>query len=99
MREIVQDFVGTTGLDLWQSFFLKGAFLAQDKKSFGANFNTQRDDGLSLTEQECKYLRIEKTTGWKLKQPWALWRLVALCALGAAVQGWDEAAVAGGRIL
>ena len=31
------------------------------------------------------------------KQPWRMWNLVLLCALGACVQGWDESAVNGGQ--
>lgn len=46
-------------------------------------------DMIDTTDQRRRWKVSRKK--WRL--PWPLWRLVALCALGALVQGWDEAAV------
>jgi hypothetical protein len=91
MRDEVFRFIQETSLNDYHSHFLKGAFLAQNPKAFSGT----RDDDLFLKDDEAMCLEEEKTNRWK--HPRALWQLVALCAVGAAVQGWDESAVDGGK--
>ena len=93
LKDKVIAFVDEAGLNDDEVYFLKAGFIAQSDEAFTGDPN----DGpfqLTLTQPEKTCLREEKTRRWK--HPGALWRLVALCALGAAVQGWDEAAVDGG---
>ena len=90
IRQKVEDFIIETGLTDDRAYLQKGAFLVQNDDAF----DETRDDGLTLTKVEEDWLKLERTNKWR--QPAALWRLVALCALGAMVQGWDESAVNGG---
>ena len=103
METLLDDFMKKTDIEhIYRQIFRKGMYLAQYSEAF-ANPG-EREDGLSLTDKEQKYIKFEKlvTTNelptWKLdfekwRLPGPLWRLVVLCALGALVQGWDEAAV------
>ena len=96
LEDKVTRFVDHAGLDDYINYFLKAGFVAQSDDAF----NCDPGDGplqLSLSAEERLCLKEEKSRRWK--HPGALWRLVALCALGAAVQGWDEAAVDGGMLL
>lgn len=74
------------------------------RKLRSSGYPAHKGDFLALTKEEAKFIRRDKlaTTDdpksrrmvlkkWHL--PPVLWRLVALCALGALVQGWDESAV------
>ncbi len=90
-----QNFVEENGLEDYQSHFLKGAFIAQNDRAF---FTQHPPGGLSLTtkEADCLQQEIDGTNRWR--HPRALWQLVGLCAIGAAVQGWDESAIDGGKI-
>ena len=89
IKRKVDDFITETGLDDDRSYLEKGAFLVQSKQAF----DRDREDLLRLKDSEKEWLQLEQTNKWH--QPPALWRLVALCALGAMVQGWDESAVNG----
>lgn len=88
----VEIFIRETGLKDYHSHFLKGAFLAQNDGAF----TSAHADGLMLTQEEQECLRQERNNRWR--HPRALWQLVALCAVGAVVQGWDESAIDGGKI-
>lgn len=92
INEKIEQFVQETGLRDYHQHFLKGAFLAQNERAF----SNPHEDGLMLTDDEKECLRRESEHRWK--HPGALWQLVALCAVGAAVQGWDESAIDGGKI-
>jgi MFS family permease len=108
MERKLRHFMSATSLDDYEHYFRKGMYLAQDPQAF----DEQRQDRLFLTEEEKKFLELDKEptieepgagSRWKLdlgkwNLPWALWRLVALCGLGAMVQGWDEAAVDGAQL-
>ena len=96
LEDKVIAFIKESGLDDDQRYFLKAGFIAQGDDAFASD-SADGPRGLFLTKEEQDCLIEEKTRRWK--HPGALWRLVALCALGAAVQGWDEAAVDGGMIL
>lgn len=91
----VIEFVKHAGLDDYKTYFLKAGFIAQNDEAFKCDPD-DRPFQLSLSPEEERCLDEEKTRRWK--HPGALWRLVALCALGAVVQGWDEAAVDGGML-
>lgn len=90
----VTGFIQLTRLDDYKLYFMKAAFLAQSDEAFDGNPG-DGPLGLFLSNEEVCLLE-EKTNRWK--QPRALWQLVALCAIGAVTQGWDEAAVDGGMI-
>lgn len=92
MKEKIEKFLLETELQDYRQHFLKGAFIAQNDRAFSSS----HDDGLMLTDDEKECLRQESENRWK--HPGALWQLVALCAVGAAVQGWDESAIDGGKI-
>lgn len=92
MKDRIEQFIQETGLGDDHLCFLKGAFIAQNDRAFSSPHN----DGLILTSEEEQCLLEEKENRWR--HPRALWQLVALCAVGAAVQGWDESAVDGGKI-
>lgn len=57
----------------------RGALIAQDPSGF---------EDIDLTEDEKQALRIEANKKWR--HPFALYLTVAVCSLGAAVQGWDQ---------
>ena len=85
-------FVEKSGLENYQRHFLRGSQLAQNPEHpFG--------DG-ELNDDERKCLRLDGAEGLfdKFKQPAQLYFLVICCSLGAAVQGHDESAIAGGGV-
>lgn len=92
MKEEIKEFIQKTGLGDYHLYFLKGAFIAQSDRAFSSPLS----DGLMLTSDEEDSLREEN--GYRWRHPRALWQLVALCAVGAVVQGWDESAIDGGKI-
>lgn len=60
-----------------------------DLKPTEQEYKCLKRDGIDTTEESRNWKTDKKK--WRLPRP--LWRLVTLCALGALVQGWDEAAV------
>jgi len=95
MTKKIDAFIEESELQDYADYIRKGAFLAQSK----AAFNRDRPDGLKLKKTEQDYLDLEYSPRPidKFKQPWRLYALVGCCSLGAAVQGWDETAVNGGK--
>lgn len=61
----------------------KGALVAQDPENFE---NITGDEALS--EEEKQALRKERDHKWRL--PFKLYMTIVTCAIGAAVQGWDQ---------
>ena len=95
LDRLVTEFLNITKLHRdWHPYVRKGALLAQDPKAFGEDFKEQHRSKQLLWPEEIHALEIEASDGWrqKLDQPFILFALVACCSLGAAVQGWDEAA-------
>lgn len=94
MNALVEAFLARTQLhEIYHGLIRKGAFLAQDRNAFAPE--RRRRDDLRLDQEEIRMLQKEETSKWD--QPWRLYALVATCAMGAAVQGWDETAVNGGK--
>jgi len=88
MTESIDNFVAVSGLEDYDKYIRRGAFLAQSKAAFP--HGRQRRDGLTLRDEERHYLELEDSPRRidKFKQPWRLYALVGVCSLGAAVQGW-----------
>lgn len=61
----------------------KGALLAQDPDNYE---HLGGDEELTLEEKEA--LHVEKKHKWRL--PFKLYLTIVTCAIGAAVQGWDQ---------
>lgn len=61
----------------------KGALLAQDPDNYE---NISGDE--ELTAEEKEVLRVEREHRWRL--PFKLYLTIVTCAIGAAVQGWDQ---------
>ena len=88
MTESINKFIEASGLEDYDKYIRRGAFLAQSKNAFA--IGRERDDDLSLNAIERQYLEMENGGRRidKFNQPWRLYALVGLCSLGAAVQGW-----------
>lgn len=97
MTRAIDDFVELSGLEDYDKYIRRGAFLAQSKTAFREG--RSRQDDLTLTEEERAALQLENSRRRidKFKQPWMMYALIGCCSLGAAVQGWDETAVNGGQ--
>ncbi|KAI5301426.1 hypothetical protein KEM56_001733 [Ascosphaera pollenicola] len=76
----VEIFCREHGLDNHIEVFKKGALVAQNPKS--------AQDLQELTEDDKLSLQYEVEHKWA--HPWALYNLVVMCSLAAAVQGMDE---------
>ena len=52
-----------------------------------------------LTQRERDSFEDDHGPIWRrlIAQPWSMIQLILLCGVGAMVQGWDEAAVNGGK--
>lgn len=81
MTSSVDKFIEISGLEDYDKYIRRGAFLAQSKTAY---------DRLTLNDEERRYLQLESSPRRidKFKQPWRLYALVGICSLGAAVQGW-----------
>lgn len=75
----VTSFAHQHGLADALSLLKKGALVAQDPGNY---------ENLDLAEDEKEALRVEVTRKWK--HPFKLYFTVAVCSIGAAVQGWDQ---------
>ena len=89
------------GLQDYQRYFDQAAIIAQSPLAWYSGGELAIDSGHELAVDRSQYKEFEKDLGSikdKLKaQPWAMWQLILVCSLGAMVQGWDEAAVNGGK--
>lgn len=95
MESEIESFVEIGNLEEYSDYIRRGALLCQDRNAF----DRERPDGLKLKPSEKRFLDLEYSTkrADKFRQAGRLWLVVALCSLGAAVQGWDESAVNGGE--
>ncbi|OQV01316.1 hypothetical protein CLAIMM_06697 [Cladophialophora immunda] len=82
-EELLQDVKNfAQGNDLVDILLLleRGALVAQDPAAF--------DSVDGITDAEKTALQDEILRKWR--QPWTLYLTIALCSIGAAVQGWDQ---------
>jgi hypothetical protein len=88
MTTSIDNFIAVSGLEDYEKYIRRGAFLAQSKAAFPKG--RDRRDGLTLTNSERYYMDLESSPRPidKFNQPWRLYALVGVCSLGAAVQGW-----------
>lgn len=88
MTNSIDKFIEVSGLEDYDKYIRRGAFLAQSKAAFPVG--RERRDGLTLKKEERYYLNLENSSRRidKFNQPWRLYALVGICSLGAAVQGW-----------
>ncbi|PVI05411.1 hypothetical protein DM02DRAFT_725112 [Periconia macrospinosa] len=98
MTNSINQFIKDSGLEDYDKYIRRGAFLAQSRSAFAVG--RERPDDLTLSDSEREYLDLENSNRRidKFKQPWRLYALVGICSIGAAVQGWDETAVNGAQI-
>lgn len=73
-------FANEHGLSEHAGLFGRAALVARDQKHF--------ENVASLTEEERAALIYERDHKWH--GPKMLWYSIALCAVGAATQGWGE---------
>ncbi|KAK2616607.1 hypothetical protein QQS21_000430 [Conoideocrella luteorostrata] len=73
-------FAESHGLAEHASLFGRAALVARDQEQF--------ETISELNEQEVSSLRYERDNKWH--GPPMLWYSIALCAVGAATQGWDQ---------
>ncbi|RPA80067.1 hypothetical protein BJ508DRAFT_327733 [Ascobolus immersus RN42] len=78
----VSDFCDKHNLVEHKDLITRGAFLAQDPTNYETN------PKLNLSEDEIIILQEEKTHKWR--HPKSLYLTIAVCSIGAAVQGWDQ---------
>lgn len=82
MRD-VEVFAQQKGLTEHLPLLRKGALVAQNPDDFE---NIGGAEELTPEEKEC--LRVEREHRWRL--PFRLYLTIVTCAIGAAVQGWDQ---------
>lgn len=82
MRD-VEAFARQKGLEAQLPVLRKGALVAQNPDDYD---HLGGDEELTADEKEA--LRVEKEHRWRL--PFRLYLTIVTCAIGAAVQGWDQ---------
>lgn len=80
LMQDVEDFAREHDLQDIVSDLKKGAIVAQNPSGF--------EDMAELSAEEKDALRFEVTHKWK--HPFKLYLTIAICSIGAAVQGWDQ---------
>ncbi|KAM3447629.1 hypothetical protein MY3296_008569 [Beauveria thailandica] len=87
----VDDFARSRGLSEHMSILRKGALVAQNPTDM------RRIDGdEALTAEELAVLDRESSNKWTM--PARLFWTIAMCSIGAAVQGWDQTGANGATI-
>lgn len=110
MEEILDKFIEDTGLDNYKARLSRGMFLAQSPFAYrnrnpgGHTLGPEEKRSLEFEDVPVKTPgHMKSARVWTIDfKKWnnispQLWRLVLLCALGAVVQGWDQAAVNGAQ--
>ncbi|KAJ2969943.1 hypothetical protein NQ176_g8414 [Zarea fungicola] len=87
----VHEFATARGLTEHMAILRKGALVAQNPDDFDLI-----DGDEKLDEEELRVLRREKTNKWDM--PSRLFWTIAMCSIGAAVQGWDQTGANGATI-
>lgn len=78
--EDARGFAEMHGMSEHADLFGRAALVARSPKEF--------EDLVELQEDERDALIYERDHKWH--GPWMLWYSIALCAVGAATQGWDQ---------
>lgn len=87
----VEEFATSRGLTDHLAILRKGALVAQNPD------NLDLVDGQdALTDEEIAVLERERTNKWAM--PARLFWTIAMCSVGAAVQGWDQTGANGATI-
>ena len=84
----VEDFAQRTGLTNEVDLLKRGALVAQNPGNY--------ENVTELSEEERDALRLEVTKKWS--HPFKLYMTVAVCSIGAAVQGWDQTGTNGANL-
>ncbi|KAL2213942.1 hypothetical protein CC79DRAFT_1339158 [Sarocladium strictum] len=88
LSEQVHQFCHANDLADKEEYFQKGALVAQSPQNF--------ENIPELTEDDKYWIRRETTNPWRL--PRHLYYTIAVCSLGAAVQGWDNTGANGANL-
>lgn len=83
----VERFAQETGLTAETDLLKRGALVAQNPGGY---------ESLDLSDEEKEALRMEITKKWH--HPMKLYITVAVCSIGAAVQGWDQTGTNGANL-
>ncbi|KXS93912.1 hypothetical protein AC578_1858 [Pseudocercospora eumusae] len=84
----VEAFCDTYGFQDKLDLFQKAALVAQQPDEF--------ESIEVLTDEDKKWLRMEKTNRWNL--PWTLYLCITVVSLGSAIQGWDNTGANGANL-
>ncbi|KAI5856005.1 hypothetical protein BZA05DRAFT_442672 [Tricharina praecox] len=88
LQEMGAKYARENGMEEYEMEFRKGAMLAQDRDAF--------ETIPLLTDEERDILRREVTHRWS--HPMALYHMVIMCSVAAAVQGMDESVINGANL-
>ena len=88
IRVGVEQFVAEKGLTEHVDVIYKGALVAQSPQSY--------ETISELSDHHRQVLRHEQEHRWS--HPFMLYLTIALCSIGAAVQGWDQTGSNGGML-
>ncbi|KAK9477922.1 hypothetical protein V1514DRAFT_332341 [Lipomyces japonicus] len=83
------DYAEANGLSEYTEYFQKGALIAQNPSSLGVGLPLLDENDLGILKHEQEH---------KWSQKGALYGLVVLCSLAAAVQGMDETVINGANL-
>ena len=83
----VEKFAHEAGLTSEVDLLKRGALVAQNPGGY---------ESMNLADDEKEALRIEVTKKWR--HPLKLYVTVAVCSIGAAVQGWDQTGTNGANL-
>ncbi|KAK5944642.1 hypothetical protein PMZ80_001840 [Knufia obscura] len=84
----VEAFAHRTGMTSELELLQKGALVAQNPAGY--------ESLPELDDDERSALRVEVTKKWN--HPWKLYITIAVCSIGAAVQGWDQTGTNGANL-
>ncbi len=94
LMRTVDDFARARGLSAHLPILRKGALVAQNPTEIETMLADGTDE--ALTPDELLVLQRETTNKWDM--PARLFWTIAMCSVGAAVQGWDQTGANGATI-
>lgn len=92
LMQNVADFAAARGLTEHLAILRKGALVAQNPSDIHLLEGTDE----ALTPEQAAVLERERTNKWAM--PARLFWTIAMCSIGAAVQGWDQTGANGATI-